>query len=166
MTKKNLAKAVLNVMKEADNIEKNMRVGSANYGYDGVKDLDVKKKFQSLFIKNNLVILPIDVVEESQVDRWEETASNGMVKSKQQVFTKVVCNYLLIHTESGEEQVVTGLGHGVDPQDKAAGKATTYALKNLLMYMFLTPVGDIDDTDTIHSGNHPVAPKAVTAVRR
>ena len=42
-------------------------------------------------------------------------------------------------------------GHGVDPQDKGAGKATTYSLKNCLLYTFLTPVGKIDDTDTTHS---------------
>ena len=48
---------------------------------------------------------------------------------------------------------IAGYGHGVDPQDKGAGKATTYALKNALLYTFLTPVGKIDDTDTTHSND-------------
>ena len=42
-----------------------------------------------------------------------------------------------------------------DIQDKGAGKATTYALKNCLLYTFLTPVGKIDDTETTHSENIP-----------
>ena len=46
---------------------------------------------------------------------------------------------------------IVGYGHGVDSQDKGAGKATTYALKYALLYSFLTPVGKIDDSDTHHS---------------
>jgi len=57
--------------------------------------------------------------------------------------------------ESGESIELAGYGHGVDPQDKGAGKATTYALKNCLLYTFLTPVGKIDDTETTHSDNIP-----------
>jgi hypothetical protein len=47
--------------------------------------------------------------------------------------------------------VLAGYGHGVDSQDKGAGKATTYAMKNMLLYSFMTPVGKIDDTETTHS---------------
>ena len=58
--------------------------------------------------------------------------------------------------ESGESIEICGYGHGIDPQDKAAGKAQTYALKNALLYTFLTPVGAIEDTDTTHSDTIPV----------
>ena len=72
------------------------------------------------------------------------------MKQKQSVFTKAVVKYTLLH-ESGESTIVCGYGHGVDPQDKGAGKATTYAMKNALLYTFLTPVGKIDDAETTHS---------------
>jgi hypothetical protein len=39
--------------------------------------------------------------------------------------------YTLWH-ESGEFLDIPALGHGTDPLDKAAGKATTYAMKNAL----------------------------------
>jgi hypothetical protein len=81
------------------------------------------------------------------------------MKSKQSIFTKVKTKYLLLH-ESGESVELAGYGHGVDPQDKGAGKATTYALKNCLLYTFLTPVGKIDDTETTHS-NDIAAPAPV-----
>ena len=58
--------------------------------------------------------------------------------------------------ESGESIEICGYGHGIDPQDKAAGKAQTYALKNALLYTFLTPVGAIEDTDSTHSDTIPV----------
>jgi hypothetical protein len=48
--------------------------------------------------------------------------------------------------------------YGVDSQDKGAGKATTYALKYALLYSFLVPTGDIDDTDIVHSQEYSVKP--------
>lgn len=146
---KNLVKAVLAVMKEVKGMEKNSKVGTGHHSYDGTKDQDVKEVFNDAMAKHGLCILPIDIKEETNIERWEETY-NGNKKTKQSVFTKVNTKYLLLH-ESGESQEIAGYGHGVDTQDKGAGKATTYALKNALLYMFLTPVGKIDDSDTKHS---------------
>lgn len=159
-----LAKAVIAVMKEVKGMEKNSRVGTGGNAYNGTKDQDVKEVFNESLAKNGLCILPIGIEEHTQVDRWEEETQYG-IKQKQNVFTKVITKYLLLH-ESGESQEIVGYGHGVDPQDKSAGKATTYALKNALLYTFLTPVGKIDDTDTTHSEDtpakviQPIKPKA------
>lgn len=148
-----LAKAVITVMTEVRGMEKNSNVGSGRSAYNGTKDQDVKEVFNESLSKNGLCILPIGIEEETKIDRWEEENDwNGKVtiKQKQSVFTKVKTKYLLLH-ESGQSVEIAGYGHGVDPQDKGAGKATTYALKNALLYMFLTPVGKIDDTETTHS---------------
>jgi hypothetical protein len=145
----NLAKAIIAVMNEVKGMEKNSRVGAGGSAYNGTKDQDVKEVFNDAMAKNGLCILPIGIEDTVQVDRWEQTY-NGNAQQKQSVFTTVKTKYLLLH-ESGESQELTGYGHGVDPQDKGAGKATTYALKNCLLYTFLTPVGKIDDTDKTHS---------------
>lgn len=152
---KNLAKAVIAVMKEVKGMEKNSRVGSGGMAYNGTKDQDVKEVFNETLAKHGLCMLPVDIQEETQIDRWEEETNYGK-KQKQSVFTKVKVKYLLLH-ESGESQELAGYGHGVDPQDKGAGKATTYALKNTLLYAFLTPVGKIDDSETTHSNEIPVS---------
>jgi hypothetical protein len=154
---KNLALAILNVMKEVKGMEKKSRVGSGNSAYNGTKDQDVKEVFNESLAKNGLCILPIGIEETTLTDRWEETdpwskSTPKDKKMKQSTFTKVTTKYLLLH-ESGESQELAGYGHGVDPQDKGAGKATTYALKNCLLYTFLTPVGKIDDSETTHSNN-------------
>lgn len=160
VTHKNLAQAVIAVMKEVKGMEKNSRVGTGGAAYDGTKDMDVKDIFNRVLAENGLVILPIDIQEETQVDRWEEVdqwskSTPKAMKMKQAVFTKVNTRYKLIHADSGESEILAGYGHGVDPQDKGAGKATTYALKNTLLYTFLTPVGKIDDADNTHSQDHP-----------
>jgi hypothetical protein len=66
---------------------------------------------------------------------------------------------MLLH-RSGESMEIAGYGHGTDPQDKAAGKATTYALKYAMLYTFLVPTGDIDDADKTHSDQHATPPPA------
>lgn len=147
--RKNIAKAIIKVMKAVKGMEKNSKVGSGSYAYSGTKDQDVKEVFNDALANNGLCIMPIDIEESAQVDRWEEEY-NGNKKQKQSIFTKVKVKYLLLH-DSGESIELCGYGHGVDNQDKGAGKATTYALKNCLLYTFLTPVGKIDDTDTTHS---------------
>ena len=146
---KELAEAVIAVMKEVKGMEKNSKVGKGNHQYNGTKDQDVKEVFNEALANNGLCILPIGIEESTELNRWVENTQYGD-KQKQSVFTKVTTKYLLLHT-SGQSVELAGYGHGVDTQDKGAGKATTYALKNCLLYTFLTPVGKIDDSETTHS---------------
>lgn len=167
-TKVNLAKAVISVMKAIKGIDKSMTVGSGTNSYKGVSDKDVKQAIGEAMENNGLCILPIGVEAKTQIDRWEETVQFGQqapqVKQKQSVLTEVVTKYLLLH-ESGESIELAGYGHGVDSQDKAAGKATTYALKYTLLYTFMVATGKIDDADNDHSDNKEVPkPKVVAPV--
>ena len=149
--KSEIAKAVVSVMQQVKGMEKNSKVGTGNYAYDGTKDQDVKEVFNKALAENGLCILPIGIEEKTKIDRWEEETNYGK-KYKQSIFTKVKTKYLLLHT-SGESIELAGYGQGIDTQDKGAGKATTYALKNCLLLTFLTPVGKIDDTDNTHSND-------------
>lgn len=142
---KEISKAILAVMAEVKGIEKSMTVGSGSYSYKGVSDKEVKDVLQPIMIKHGLSILPTNVEAKVTTDRWVDGG-----KQKQSTFTEVTTKYLLLHS-SGESIELAGYGHGVDNQDKGAGKATTYALKYALLYTFLIPTGKIDDADTTHS---------------
>lgn len=146
----NLSKAIIAVMKAVKGIDKTMTVGSGQNSYKGVPDQEVKKIIGDAMAANGLCIIPTSVEAKTQVDRWEETGGQYGPKQKQSVFTEVTTKYILMH-ESGESIELSGYGHGVDSQDKGAGKATTYALKYTLLYTFLVPTGKIDDADTTHS---------------
>lgn len=145
-----LHKAMVEVMKAVKNIDKSMTVGTGASSYKGISDKDVKYILGNAMTEQGITCVPIDYDVSTRIDRWEETSNYG-VKQKQSVFTEVKAKYLITHVESGESQVIAGYGHGVDSQDKSAGKATTYALKNALLYSFLVPTGAIDDTDKTHS---------------
>lgn len=154
---KQLVKAILNVMDEVKGIDKSLTVGDGRYSYKGVSDQQVKKVIGSSMAKNGLAIIPTDIQPETTVTQWNETY-NGNEKRKQSILTEVKTKYLLMH-ESGESIELSGYGHGIDSQDKSAGKSTTYALKYCLLYLFLVPTGKIDDADVEHSNSIEV-PKA------
>lgn len=141
----NISKAIISVMEEVKGIDKSMTVGSGTYAYKGVSDKVVKEVIRPAMIRHGLSIIPTGVEAKTEVNRWVEGE-----KTKQSTFTEVETKYTLLHV-SGEMLELAGYGHGVDTQDKGAGKATTYALKYALLYLFLVPTGKIDDTDEEHS---------------
>ena len=151
---KNIAGAIKAVMGEVGTINKSLNVGTGGGSYKGVADHEVKETFQPLLAKHGLSILPINV--EPTVKISSSVDQHG--KTRQSVFTEVKTKYMLLH-ESGESIELAGYGHGVDSQDKSAGKATTYALKYLLLYTFMVPTKFIDDTDNEHSDSLPVPSK-------
>lgn len=160
---KAIAEAIQKVMEEINGVAKNMTVGSGNNTYKWVADKDVKQAIRESMIKNWLSILPIWGTPKIQIDRWEEMDNyTKAMKTKQSCFTEIETRYLLLHT-SGESIEVYGYGQWVDTQDKGAGKATTYALKNTLLNMFLIPTGV--DTDNTHSDDIPV-PKNIPQEKR
>lgn len=150
----NLIQATIKVMAEVKGIDKAMTIGSGSNSYKGVSDQDVKKTVGDAMERNGLAMFPIGIDETTTVESWDEldpySKVAGGTKRKQTVFTKVKTTYLLTH-ESGEYIEICGFGHGVDSQDKSAGKATTYALKYAMLYTFLIPTGKIDDADNTHS---------------
>jgi hypothetical protein len=153
----NLIKAISKAMSEIENVEKNLNVGTGTSSYKGVADKDVRSAMRKILINNDLVMIPVEIEPKVTVTEWEETTQYG-AKHRTQVLTEVLTKYNLIHG-SGESIIVCGYGHGVDSQDKSAGKATTYALKYALLNTFLVPTGDIDDTDNTHSDTYAQPPK-------
>lgn len=150
---KNITLAIIEVMKDVEWVAKNMTVWKWDNAYNWVSDKDVRIVMRESMIKNWLSLLPIQINPTIRIDRWEEEDPYSKsvpkaMRSKQSVFTEVSTKYLLVHT-SGESIEVSWYWQGVDSQDKWAGKATTYAMKNTLLNMFLVPTGI--DTDNTHS---------------
>ena len=152
-----LIQAVVAVMLSTEGIEKNLTVGVGKNAYKGVADKDVKNVIRASMAEYGLIILPVGIDAKTTVSEWMGTNYQNEPARKQSVFTEVLTSYLLAH-ESGEYVVICGYGHGEDSQDKSAGKATTYALKNTLLYSFLIATGTIDDTDNQHSDQKETPP--------
>lgn len=160
---KEIAQAINKVMEEVNWVAKNMTVWTWTNSYKWVSDKDVKQAIRESMIKNWLSILPNWVTSKIQIDRWEEVDQYSKstpkdMKTKQSIFTEVETKYILLHI-SWESIDLAWYGQWVDTQDKWAGKATTYALKNTLLNMFLIPTWV--DTDDTHSDDLPIPKKEV-----
>jgi hypothetical protein len=164
--KTELYKAIALVMKDVKGIDKSITIGTGNNAYKGISDKDVKSVLGKSMNEHGLIMLPKSYDTVMRLDRWEEVDPHSKSnpkdkKTKQSVFVEVKAVYSLIHVETGQSVDIPAYGHGVDSQDKAAGKATTYAMKTAALYAFFVPTGAIDDTDNNHS-NDLETPKAKT----
>ena len=143
-----LTAAVAKTILEIDGINKNKLVGEGKSAYKAVADADVKRVVGKAMARNGLVLLPTELNTTISVEKTVEETQWGQ-KNKRSVFVEANTKYILSH-ESGEWITVVGYGHGMDSQDKAAGKATTYAMKYALLYVFQveTTLDDADDAPT------------------
>jgi len=164
---KALIEAVNTVMSQVESVDKSMTIGAGVSTYKGVSDKDVKLLFNRAMRENGLAIFTTKIEPSTTVTTWDEEDSWSKstpkaVKRKQSVFTEVLVTYELHHV-GGDKIQLQGYGQGIDPQDKAAGKATTYALKYALLYNFLVATGSIDDADTTHSNDIETPQKKTSA---
>lgn len=110
------------------------------FNQKGVSDKSVKLAARKAMINNGLAIIP------TRMDTTT-TYEQNVLKSGGFV-SKVDVSYTLFHVSGQYIDGIPGTGMGIDSSDKAPGKATTYALKYALLYLFLIPRGDIEDPDT------------------
>jgi len=144
-----LTQAVLSVMEECTGIDKSMTVWSWRNTYKWVSDKDVKLKIWESMRKHWLILLPTWIEAKTEKTEWEEEWQ-WVMKQKKSYFTEVITSYKLIHKDWWSIDL-KWYWQWVDPQDKWAGKATTYAMKYTLLYTFMVATGHIDDSDNTHS---------------
>lgn len=137
------------VMNESDAVEKNMSVGSGKNAYKAVSEAAILNMIKPLFKKNKLIIFPIDGDIKDHCMTWDKTDYDGKTAQTLRAMTELKVTYRILDIETGEFQDVVGFGNGSDPQDKGAGKAFTYSLKNVLSKTFMLFSGE--DTDNEHS---------------
>lgn len=127
--KTKLYEKMFKVMNAVDFVKKTAHIQYKNTDYKALKEEVVTPIYREEFIKNKLVVFPIDQISEK---------NNGI--------TKVDVKYKIVDIESGESEIIASSGEGSDSQDKGAGKAMTYAYKYMLLRTFMTPTGEDPDT--------------------
>lgn len=87
---------------------------------------------------SSLAILPV------KIDRNDEVITG----SKVQILTRLTVTYRILCTEDGSCIDVQSVGDGIDFSDKAAGKAMSYAFKEMIFKTFCVPVQGQLDSDS------------------
>lgn len=138
----NIFQKINEVMKAIEYLTKDDKVEFGNTKYKAISEEKVTTAVRKELVKQGIVIIPI--MQESTVTELIRTDKS--VNQRADVHTR----YRIQNIDDVSDFIeVESNGSGVDTQDKAVGKAMTYAYKYMLLRTFAIPTGE--DPDKISS---------------
>lgn len=131
------------ITSEMKTISKNSDVAtSKDKSYKAVREIDILNAVKPLEEKYGIYSYPFDrqVIESKQVAGYSEKQNN---------FLRVEVTYRFVNVDIPSEFIeVKSYGDGIDSQDKAPGKALTYADKYALLKAYKIATGEDPDENT------------------
>ena len=131
------------ITNEISAVAKNLNVGYGKSQYKAVGEADVLAAVKPTEEKYKVYSYPVSrrVIESNVLTSLDKDGNE-----KRQLFMRLEVVYRFVNMENPEEYIdITTYGDGVDPGDKAPGKAMTYADKYALLKAYKIITGD--DTD-------------------
>ena len=126
MSSMNIYQRLSKISTEITNVSKNLVVRMGNGSYKAVSEGDVLAAVKPLEEKYGVYSYPIGrkVIESAALE------NNG----RNSMFLRIETTYRFVNMENPTEYIdVVSYGDGVDPSDKASGKAQTYSDKYALL---------------------------------
>lgn len=134
----NIFQKISEVMKAIEYLTKDDKVEFGQTKYKAISEEKVTTAVRKELVKHGIVIIPI--MQESTVTELIRTEKS--VNQRADVHTK----YRIQNIDDVNDFIeVESNGSGVDTQDKAVGKAMTYAYKYMLLRTFAIPTGEDPD---------------------
>ena len=127
-------------------VAKNLKVGEGRSSYKAVGEADVLAAVKPLEAKYKVYSYPAerDIVDSDTIT--QKKTYNGQESETTKFFMRVGTVYRFINTEDPADFCeITSYGDGIDPGDKAPGKAMTYADKYALLKAYKIITGDDPD---------------------
>ena len=127
-------------------VAKNLQVGEGRSSYKAVGEADVLAAVKPLESKHGVYSYPYHrSIEETNVLTTTSTYQ-GNTKETTKFFMRVKTVYRFVNMDDPLDYIdITTYGDGVDPQDKAPGKAMTYADKYALLKAYKIITGEDPD---------------------
>ena len=131
------------ITNEISAVAKNLNVGYGKSQYKAVGEADVLAAVKPTEEKYKVYSYPVSrrVIESNVLTSLDKDGNE-----KRQLFMRLEVVYRFVNMENPEEYIdITTYGDGVDPGDKAPGKAMTYADKYALLKAYKIITGDDPD---------------------
>ena len=167
----NIYEKMLAITNEIGTVAKNLEVGVGKSQYKAVGEADVLKAVKELEAKYNVYSYPSDrkVIDNSIMQTRKEY--NEQVTESNQLFMRIEVEYTFVNVEKPDEQIkIISYGDGIDTQDKAPGKAMTYADKYALLKAYKIVTGEDPDQqhspDTVKIGEQKINDVKVKALKQ
>lgn len=142
----NIYEKLAKISAEITKVGKNLSIQAGKESYKAVGEGDVLNAVKPLEEKYGVYSFPVKrEIVDSNIFTKTKTYNNQTTETTQ-LFMRVKTTYRFINTEKPEEYVdIDTYGDGVDTQDKAPGKAMTYADKYALLKAYKITTGDDPD---------------------
>lgn len=145
----NIYQKMAEATRRISSVAKNLQVDTGKgRGYKAVSEADVLAAVKP--VENDLGIYSYPV-SRTVIDSGEmvsTSTSNGNTTERRQLYLRVETVYRFVNTDEPSEYIdITTYGDGVDTQDKAPGKAMTYADKYALLKAYKIQTGDDPDKE-------------------
>lgn len=142
----NIFKRLSLATEKIDRVAKNLKVGVGNSQYKAVGEADVLAAVKPIENEFGIYSYPIKRELVSTNEFTTTSEYNGTSKEKLTIFMRIKTIYRFVNIDNPNEFVdVETFGDGVDAQDKAPGKAMTYADKYALLKAYKIETGDDPD---------------------
>lgn len=149
----NIYQKMLAITEEISNVSKNLTVGVGKNAYKAVGEADVLAAVKPVEQKNGIYSFPFEREIIATDIFIKKTEYEGNTKETQSIFVRIKTIYRFVNTDNPEEFIdITTYGDGVDFQDKAVGKAMTYADKYALLKAYKIQTGDDPDQNPSAEG--------------
>lgn len=138
----NIYEKMSKVTETIERVAKNLNVSTGKSSYKAVSEGNVLASVKPAEIENKIYSYPA----KREIVYQKEIESQGTNGTKINMFMRVKTIYRFVNIEKPEEFVdVETFGDGWDTQDKASGKAMTYADKYALLKAYKIETGDDPD---------------------
>ena len=150
----NIYEKMLAITSDLSAVAKNLTVGEGRSSYKAVGEADVLAAVKPLEAKYKIYSYPFmrQVIGENVMTTT--STYNGNTKEINKLFVRIETTYRFVNVEKPDEYIdIVTYGDGVDAQDKAPGKAMTYADKYALLKAYKIITGDDPDQKASEEGN-------------
>ena len=146
MAEMNIYQRMSAITNEITAVAKNLAVGTGKSSYKAVGEADVLAAVRPAEQKFGVYSFPVDreIIESAVLTSMK--VYNGQEFETKQQFMRLRTVYRFVNMDKPEEYIdIATYGDGVDPQDKAPGKAMTYADKYALLKAYKIITGEDPD---------------------
>lgn len=148
MSEKNIFQRMAAITEELTAVAKNLSVGEGRSSYKAVGEADVLKAVKPLEYKHGVYSYPVSRKIVSERILESEKESYGKIVKSTRFQMRIDTVYRFVNVDKPDDFIeVTSYGDGVDSQDKAPGKAMTYADKYALLKAYKIITGEDPDQD-------------------
>lgn len=145
----NIFQRMMRATAEINRVAKNLKVDiSARQSYKAVAEADVLEAVKPIEEKYGIYSYPYsrDIIKDEVITNKSEY--DGRTTEKSTLFMRIKTVYRFINTDDPQDFIdITTYGDGVDAQDKAPGKAMTYADKYALLKAYKIQTGEDLDAE-------------------